>query len=144
VKPKIFIQILQFIYSNSCDLITPGKYFEEAENFVRQTTETARKLDLENLCKELRKIEIVDESVKLRSGETFRRPTAKRFTRKAFPELFDVTLKNQDGYTVRAHRCILIARMEYFHSMLYANSWIEVGDIFSLFDSSGLLSIGIH
>jgi len=126
MKPNVFQQLLQYIYSNSCDLISPGKCFSESEDFIRQCIESARRLDLELLCKELKKVEIVEDLVRMKRGETLRRPSPKRYNRKGFPELFDVTLKNQNGDSIRAHRCVLIARMEYFHSMLYANSWIEV------------------
>lgn len=41
------------------------------------------------------------------------------------PELYDVCIRAEDGTTVQCHKCILAARLEYFHSML-GSGWIEV------------------
>lgn len=40
-------------------------------------------------------------------------------------ELYDVTVKSEDGVMFHCHRCVLVARLEYFHSML-ATGWMEV------------------
>lgn len=39
--------------------------------------------------------------------------------------LCDVTMKSVDGKEFPCHKCVLCARLEYFHSML-SSSWIEV------------------
>ena len=40
-------------------------------------------------------------------------------------ELYDVTVKSENGVVFQCHRCVLVARLEYFHSML-ATGWMEV------------------
>lgn len=46
------------------------------------------------------------------------------FSRLNCPELYDVTLLSEEGTELRCHKCILVARLEYFRSML-TSSWRE-------------------
>lgn len=39
--------------------------------------------------------------------------------------LYDVAIEGEDGHVVHCHKCIAVARLEYFHSMM-ARGWIEV------------------
>ncbi len=41
-----------------------------------------------------------------------------RYSRKSFPEFYDVSIKSEDGVEVSAHRCILSARLDYFRFLL--------------------------
>lgn len=47
------------------------------------------------------------------------------YDRSKFPFLYDMKLKSKDGNIFQAHKCILVARLEYFKLMLSGN-WIEV------------------
>ncbi|XP_078255950.1 inhibitor of Bruton tyrosine kinase isoform X2 [Rhinoraja longicauda] len=47
-----------------------------------------------------------------------------KFTQKKCSYLYDVTLKSKDGKEFLCHKCVLCARLEYFHIML-SNAWIE-------------------
>uniref|UniRef100_A0A673VY22 Inhibitor of Bruton tyrosine kinase n=1 Tax=Salmo trutta TaxID=8032 RepID=A0A673VY22_SALTR len=47
-----------------------------------------------------------------------------RYNQKKCSYLCDVTLRSVDGKEFPCHKCVLCARLEYFHSML-ANPWIE-------------------
>lgn len=47
-----------------------------------------------------------------------------RLDRTAHPDLYDITLKCADNRELRAHKCILIARMEYFQ-LMFRNKWAE-------------------
>lgn len=40
-------------------------------------------------------------------------------------DLYNVQITSCDGGVIKAHKCILAARLDYFHSML-AGGWIEV------------------
>ena len=40
------------------------------------------------------------------------------------PELFDVTIRSEDGQETQCHKCVLVSRLEYFYSML-ATGWLE-------------------
>ncbi|XP_075454064.1 inhibitor of Bruton tyrosine kinase isoform X4 [Ascaphus truei] len=47
-----------------------------------------------------------------------------RFNQKKCSSLCDVTMRSEDGKEFHCHKCVLCARLEYFHSML-SSSWIE-------------------
>lgn len=36
-----------------------------------------------------------------------------------------MTVESEDGHMFQCHKCVLVARLEYFHSML-ATGWMEV------------------
>ena len=40
-------------------------------------------------------------------------------------DLYDVRIRSEEGKELRAHKCVLVARLEYFHNML-SGSWVEV------------------
>ncbi|CAG9133929.1 unnamed protein product [Plutella xylostella] len=44
--------------------------------------------------------------------------------RATFPELVDTHVRSKDGVLVSAHKCVLAARLEYFHGM-FMHSWTE-------------------
>lgn len=52
------------------------------------------------------------------------REPSMRFNRLSYPELYDVTIKCADQMEIRAHRCILSNRLEYFN-MMFNSSWSE-------------------
>lgn len=47
-----------------------------------------------------------------------------KFDRHAFPELYDVTIQCVNNVELKAHKCILFARMEYFR-MMFSNRWSD-------------------
>jgi hypothetical protein len=52
-----------------------------------------------------------------------------RFSRKSFPELYDVTIRTEDGVELFGHRCVLAARLDYFRcvdvdAMVFLNYYI--------------------
>lgn len=49
----------------------------------------------------------------------------RRLNRHAFPELYDVTIKCANNMEIKAHKCVLVARLEYF-SLMFSHSWAEV------------------
>lgn len=60
------------------------------------------------------------------------REPSMRFNRLSYPELYDVTIKCADQMEIKAHRCVLSTRLEYFN-MMFNSSWSEatVGQIIS-------------
>lgn len=44
--------------------------------------------------------------------------------RLSYPELYDVTIKCADQMEIKAHRCVLSTRLEYFN-MMFNSSWSE-------------------
>jgi len=53
------------------------------------------------------------------------------FTFKNLPELQDVTIETEEGNEVMAHRCILVARSEYFAGM-FSSGWAEATSFLKL------------
>uniref|UniRef100_A0A4W3IIQ3 Inhibitor of Bruton tyrosine kinase n=1 Tax=Callorhinchus milii TaxID=7868 RepID=A0A4W3IIQ3_CALMI len=54
-----------------------------------------------------------------------------KFNQKKCSYLSDVTLRSEDGKEFACHKCVLCARLEYFHSML-SSTWIEASCCTSL------------
>lgn len=125
---QVFGQILQFIYSHTCDLLTMGKKLANFRvlDVMKSTIEAARRLELENLCKVLRKFTIIENVVNLKPSECPFEIPSRRFIRNVHENLCDITLQSQDLKVFTAHQCVLVARSEYFYSMLFANVWLEV------------------
>jgi hypothetical protein len=48
--------------------------------------------------------------------------------REDFQNLYDVRIRSEDGQELRAHKCVLVARLDYFRSMLSGN-WVEVSKL---------------
>lgn len=152
VRPEMFRQILQFVYTQKCDFLNVGFNFKHLEktdgnnadpgNAVRKKSnkkaekgetendsktnplkamqETAKKFGLKMLVKRM-------ESVKHSNGKitsVVEHDGTSRYSRKLFPELYDVVIETEDGRKLRCHKCILVARSEYFHSM-FVSDWIE-------------------
>lgn len=49
---------------------------------------------------------------------------ALKFNRLSYPELYDVTIQCADNKELKAHRCVLSTRLEYFN-LMFNNSWSE-------------------
>lgn len=48
-----------------------------------------------------------------------------RLDRKSGADFYDVTIKSEDNCAIKAHKCVLVARLDYFHSM-FLGGWSEV------------------
>lgn len=59
------------------------------------------------------------------STTCYNNPEIIRMQRKLFPEFHDVELKPENGKTIKAHKCVLSARLPYFNSM-FLKGWSEV------------------
>ena len=89
----------------------------------------AERLGMHPLHKELANFKLIENSiVDTRPQFWCRKNLAVRayFTRKNYPEFYDIIIQSEDGEEFFAHRCILSARLEYFHSM-FSLGWIETG-----------------
>lgn len=181
VTAEIMEQLLQYIYTDTCNYLTPGhkvplktdpeinnKHLQSTENIdtrgmsafqvhqqqkkqanknqskksanipvsadqigrsstasqnpVSQLQEIARKLGVRGLSKRL-------ESVKCANGIIVSlnkriTPAKIRFDGQKLPELYDVTIRSEDGKEAQCHKCVLVSRLEYFYSML-ATGWLE-------------------
>lgn len=48
-----------------------------------------------------------------------------RLNRQECPDLYDITIKCENNREIKAHKCILVARMEYFR-LMFSHNWSEV------------------
>ena len=70
-----------------------------------------------------------DGHIKLKQDCQFSHLKIPMLKREEHQHLYDTRIRSEEGKELRAHKCVLVARLEYFHSML-SGSWFEV--IFSL------------
>ncbi|XP_032265276.1 inhibitor of Bruton tyrosine kinase isoform X3 [Phoca vitulina] len=88
---------------------------------VRMLQNVAKKFGFSNLSSRL-------DGVKFENGKINvieKKPgTKSKLNQKKCSFLCDVTMKSVDGKEFPCHKCVLCARLEYFHSML-SSSWIE-------------------
>ncbi|XP_068231446.1 inhibitor of Bruton tyrosine kinase [Palaemon carinicauda] len=87
----------------------------------------AKKLQITKLMQDVDKLELVDGCIQLKYGYSQRdidSNKAPQYHREMFQELWDVMIQSKSGDVLGAHKCILAARLEYFHCMFSA-SWIE-------------------
>ncbi|KAK6170183.1 hypothetical protein SNE40_018638 [Patella caerulea] len=87
--------------------------------------EVAEDLGIETLSDRLDCVKCVNGII-CSNGRQLVKPNLK-FNRTDIPELYDVCIRADDNTSIKCHKCILVARLEYFHSML-ATGWIETSD----------------
>lgn len=96
-------------------------------NPVRLVQEAAKKFGLSLLSSELEKIRYEDGCILMKQGCRPTQLPAPTLKRGDLHNLHNVTIRSEDGKQLTAHMCVLIARLEYFHSML-SGRWIETSD----------------
>ena len=102
-----------------------------SENPLKKLHEMAKRFGVKQLAKRLDNVKLRDGYIQLVSGRTVPKPQPK-FDCSKHVKLCDVNIRSSvDDSVVAAHKCILVARLEYFHSML-ASGWIEVGTPFKI------------
>ncbi|XP_013923033.1 PREDICTED: inhibitor of Bruton tyrosine kinase isoform X4 [Thamnophis sirtalis] len=100
----------------------------EEMNLVKMLQIAAKKFGLSNLSSRLDGIRIENGRVNVVNRKNGNKP---KFSQKKGSRLCDVTIKSKDGKEFPCHKCVLCARLDYFHSML-SNSWIEASCCSSL------------
>ncbi|XP_069091721.1 inhibitor of Bruton tyrosine kinase isoform X2 [Pleurodeles waltl] len=183
VNPELFTYLLQYIYTDSCDLLTPGykpnviqrdkttdqqdclisdlqkvsflddchgksayevfksnqvqadyerqkgkqkttkkgKGIVEDANPVKMLQGIAKKFGLSSLNSRLDGVRYENGKIKVVNKKSGNRP---KLNQNKCGFLCDITLNSQDGKEFQCHKCVLCARLEYFHSML-SSTWIE-------------------
>ncbi|KAJ9579143.1 hypothetical protein L9F63_024751 [Diploptera punctata] len=179
MRPDIFKQVLQFIYTNHCTFLQIGECpikvvesDEKANNVcpednsvekilgtrdpssvsafevyskknysnnnktnnkqksttnihpIRMMQEAAKKFGLSVLITELEKIRYENGRITLKQDCHFSNLKPPVLKRQDHQHLYDTRIRNEEGKELQAHKCILVARLEYFHSML-SGSWVE-------------------
>lgn len=179
IHPDIFDQLLKFIYTDTCDILTVGakfelsKYYQEAENDedlfdkmpetissphkisafeavkkkrgsagkkeekstkssnpVKMLQDLARKYGIKGLPKRLDCVKYVGGRIELLPNKFLPNPSLV-FDRHREKDLYDVCIQSEDGVEFMCHKCILVARLEYFQSMLGCG-WVETSNTESL------------
>lgn len=134
ITVKAFEEVLCFIYTNSCNILESesarvivglsnkyslGKRITTA--FLKEVHDASKKLGVHSLKDCLGKASIRNNAVVLGTVPPM---TKYRFFKNKFDTLYDVSLVSSDGVSFPCHRCILVARLEYFNSML-SFGWVE-------------------
>lgn len=78
-------------------------------------------------------------------SSTEKKEPFRRLNRHAFTDLYDVTIKCSNNMEIKAHKCVLVARLEYF-SLMFSHSWAEVSVFRAILLSyfSDLISVSTH
>ncbi|CAH0551472.1 unnamed protein product [Brassicogethes aeneus] len=88
----------------------------KAKNPVRMLHELSKKFKCVDLQNALSNLDMTKYTVKVKSGKLFKAKPIK-FDMRSFPEHWDVVIKCRDDKIIKAHRCIMAARLEYFANM---------------------------
>ncbi|XP_057345363.1 inhibitor of Bruton tyrosine kinase isoform X3 [Manis pentadactyla] len=104
-----------------------GKSVEE-DDPVRMLQNVAKKFGFSNLSSRLDGVRYENGKINVISKKTGNKP---KLNQKKCSFLCDVTMKSVDGKEFPCHKCVLCARLEYFHSML-SSSWIEASSCAAL------------
>nr|XP_004660449.2 inhibitor of Bruton tyrosine kinase isoform X1 [Jaculus jaculus] len=95
---------------------------------VRMLQSVAKKFGLGNLSSRLDGVRFENEKINVIAKKTGNKL---KLNQKKCSFLCDVTMKSVDGKEFPCHKCVLCARLEYFHSML-SSSWIEASSCAAL------------
>ncbi|XP_040284626.1 inhibitor of Bruton tyrosine kinase [Bufo bufo] len=183
VSPVLFSYILQFVYTDTCDMLVPGhkprciqkekfdenqdaiithfqkisfhedvkgrsayevyrnnqicadnekkkgkikpskksKCVSEENSPVKMLQNLAKKFGLSSLSSRLDGVRYENGTINVVHKKT---GNGTRLNLNKCTSLCDVTIRSEDGKEFPCHKCVLCARLEYFHSML-SSSWIE-------------------
>ncbi|CAH2089704.1 unnamed protein product [Euphydryas editha] len=91
---------------------------------IKLVQATAKRLQVMGLHKLLEKFYYRDGNVCLKESATYSKNAPLTWDRESYPELVDTNVLSKDGILIPAHKCILAARLEYFHGM-FMHSWTE-------------------
>ncbi|XP_043447821.1 inhibitor of Bruton tyrosine kinase isoform X4 [Prionailurus viverrinus] len=97
-----------------------GKSIRE-DDPVRMLQNVAKKFGFSNLSSRLDGVRFENGKINVIEKKTGNKS---KLNQKKCSFLCDVTMKSVDGKEFPCHKCVLCARLEYFHSML-SSSWIE-------------------
>ncbi|KAG9493705.1 hypothetical protein GDO78_001529 [Eleutherodactylus coqui] len=102
-----------------------SKYGNEENSPVKMLQTLAKKFGMSSLSSRLDGVRYENGTINVVHKKSGNKP---RFNMKKCTSLCDVTIRSEDGIEFQCHKCVLCARLEYFHSML-SSSWIELPSI---------------
>ncbi|KAL0820240.1 hypothetical protein ABMA28_006160 [Loxostege sticticalis] len=91
---------------------------------VKLVQASAKRLQVMALHKLLDKFYYRDGTIYLKESATHTRNPPQHWDRDCYPELVNTNVRSKDGMLISAHKCVLAARLEYFHGM-FMHSWTE-------------------
>ncbi|GFY53971.1 inhibitor of Bruton tyrosine kinase [Trichonephila inaurata madagascariensis] len=143
-RTETFEQILKYIYTNHCDFLVNGYEVNwkaikqdgkkaksaknKASNPIHILQEACKRFSLNCLSKRLDGIQLIDGKITVIESDKMKCLT---FDRQSMSNLYDVNLISSNGTTFGCHKCILAARLDYFHSML-GTCWAENSQLSNL------------
>lgn len=93
---------------------------------VRLLEDLAQNFEIVDLEKRLSKLTIRNgQIVHIKSYAEYFFVSRKTFNRSHHEDLYDVNILTKGGHTLQAHKCILVARVDFFQKM-YSNRWHSV------------------
>ncbi|XP_053566453.1 inhibitor of Bruton tyrosine kinase [Bombina bombina] len=98
-----------------------NKTVNEESSPVKMLQTVAKRFGLSSLSSRLEGVRYENGKINVIHKKSGSRP---KFNQNKCSSLCDVTMRSEDGKEFRCHKCVLCARLEYFHSML-SSSWIE-------------------
>ncbi|XP_050078956.1 inhibitor of Bruton tyrosine kinase [Anopheles maculipalpis] len=125
---QAFRLIMRYLYTNQ--LIARA----DVERLLRklgsgEIGSNADDAELNAMCQKLKqqfdklRLPVLSQSVKKLQNEPPIEPFP-MLRHDSYPELYDITLELQDDKKMRAHKCVLVARLDYFN-MMFAHCWTE-------------------
>lgn len=153
--PVIFEEFLRYIYTGKTELIRIGElnspaliqlcsrpvitdenapafqYYSDVKanrklnNPVRMLHEMAKRFEVMELQKILSNLEVIRQEVMVKKGGREPWKPHIHFNRFECPELCDVEIHCKDDRVLKGHKCILVARLDYFSNM-FSTRWSGV------------------
>lgn len=89
----------------------------KTRNPVRLLHEMAKKFECTHLQEILGNLEMDKYVIYVKNNEINKPASRMQFDRLKFTNFYDVNVKCKDNQTIKAHKCLLAARLEYFNNM---------------------------
>lgn len=97
----------------------------KTKNPIKMLMDAAKKFGVKGLGKRLETVKYVNGGIELAKKHSTLPRT--KFDRHKLCDLYDVRIQSDNNTVVSCHKCVLVARLEYFHSML-ASGWVETSN----------------
>ncbi|XP_033741198.1 inhibitor of Bruton tyrosine kinase-like [Pecten maximus] len=97
----------------------------KTKNPVKMLMDAARKFGVKGLGKRLETVKYVNGGIELAKKHST--IPKMKFDRHKLRDLYDVGIQSDKNTVIHCHKCVLVARLEYFHSML-GSGWVETSN----------------